>query len=531
MITGAGETSLLGNNTFTGAVSVLQGSLQVGHNNALGAVSGSTAVRSGAAIIFNAAGLVVAENIALAPGAQISSVTGANQITGTLTLLGPGLSVASCTSTLDLAGVVSGAGSLGKIGAADLTFSGLAANTFTGGFVLNEGVARLQKTAGVVALPGPVWIGDGIGPDELRLINANQIADAATLIIASGGTFNCNNLSETIAALQMTEGTVSTGTGTLTLDGTLTTFAAANTATINGNLAVKAPASTSRIWTIADGTATDDLTVNAVVSSSPSTVSLELSGSGRPRFTAANTISNVIISNGTAIFTGTNASTRITLNGGTLGGTGTVSDIASNSVGGTVSPGTGAGILSAATKVVWNSQVVFTVELSSAATYDRLNAAGPITLGNATLNLSLGFTPAVGQTFLILRNTGSGSIAGQFTGLPEGAFLAISPAHIFQITYAGGDGNDIVLTRVAGIAPQFSSLTIIPGTGQNLGLEVVTFKGVGMPGLDYQLETSEDLVNWLTESTQSASLTTGALQFVFTQTPGIPQMFFRLRLP
>ena len=189
---------------------------------------------------------------------------------------------------------------------------------------MNEGLARLQKTAGIVALPGPVWVGDGVGTDELRLINANQIADTATVAVFKGATFNLNNLSETIAALEMTEGTVSTGTGTLTLDGTLKTFASANTATITGKLAVKAPAAGTRTWTIADGTATDDLTMSAVVSATPSDVTLTMSGSGRTRFTAANTIGNIIVSKGTTIFTGTNAGTSITLNGGTLGGTGKI---------------------------------------------------------------------------------------------------------------------------------------------------------------------------------------------------------------
>ena len=52
-----------------------------------------------------------------------------------------------------------------------------------------------------------------------------------------------------------------------------------------------------------------------------------------------------------------------------------------------------------------------------------------------------------GETFTIITNDGRDAIGGTFSGLPEGASLAINGL-TFQISYVGGTGNDVVLTVV-----------------------------------------------------------------------------------
>ena len=52
----------------------------------------------------------------------------------------------------------------------------------------------------------------------------------------------------------------------------------------------------------------------------------------------------------------------------------------------------------------------------------------------------------VGNTFTILTNDGLDPIRGEFAGLPEGTFFFRGKLK-FQITYKGGDGNDVVLTH------------------------------------------------------------------------------------
>jgi autotransporter-associated beta strand protein len=129
------------------------------------------------------------------------------------------------------------------------------------------------------------------------------------------------------------------------------------------------------------------------------------------------------------------------LPGATLDGIGTVG-IVSN-LGGTVK-----GSLYAR-QLVMNSAASNGVTLSGTSAvsqYDQLHVSEGLTLGGGTLTLTLGFVPAVGQTFTILNNTSSSPIGDQFAC---GRSINVSyngVTYAFAINYAGGDGNDIVLT-------------------------------------------------------------------------------------
>jgi hypothetical protein len=64
-----------------------------------------------------------------------------------------------------------------------------------------------------------------------------------------------------------------------------------------------------------------------------------------------------------------------------------------------------------------------------------------------------------GNTFTIVSNDSTDAITGTFNGLPESAVfsvprVAMSPL-TFQITYKGGDGNDVVLTALNPTNPTF----------------------------------------------------------------------------
>jgi hypothetical protein len=75
-------------------------------------------------------------------------------------------------------------------------------------------------------------------------------------------------------------------------------------------------------------------------------------------------------------------------------------------------------------------------------------AGGSVSLAGA-LSVSVVGTPPVGSAFTLLDDGNSGNaIAGSFAGLPEGATFVVN-GMTFQITYQGGDGNDVVITRVS----------------------------------------------------------------------------------
>jgi len=130
---------------------------------------------------------------------------------------------------------------------------------------------------------------------------------------------------------------------------------------------------------------------------------------------------------------------------GTLSGTGTVGPITTTN--GTISPGdspTVTGILSAEGNVTLDAGSTFNVALngSTAGTvYDQLNATGSVNLGGSTLTGSLGFTPAAGETFTIIKSTAP--IVGTFAG------LTLSPA-----------GSDTIRATSDQLTPATSQITV-----------------------------------------------------------------------
>ncbi len=84
--------------------------------------------------------------------------------------------------------------------------------------------------------------------------------------------------------------------------------------------------------------------------------------------------------------------------------------------------------------------------------YWQLNIAGNIDLTGVSLNLTGSPTLMGGEAFTIVNNGGSEPIVGEFDGLPEGAVISnfLGSELEANITYQGGDGNDVVLTVEGG---------------------------------------------------------------------------------
>jgi Ca2+-binding RTX toxin-like protein len=100
----------------------------------------------------------------------------------------------------------------------------------------------------------------------------------------------------------------------------------------------------------------------------------------------------------------------------------------------------------------------------------RVTGAGrTVSLGNAMLDVDLGFTPQPNTEFVIVDLVDAGSaISGTFAGLPEGAF-ALFDGELFTITYQGGDGNDVALLNGVDVIVE------VDGDG-NLAIRDVTGK-------------------------------------------------------
>ncbi len=142
-------------------------------------------------------------------------------------------------------------------------------------------------------------------------------------------------------------------------------------------------------------------------------------------------------------------------NPGILRGTGTVG--ATNILSGAVNPGTltsPRGILNINDSLNFTSNGNYICKIGGttpgANGHDQLNVIGTVSLNNARLLLPPfgGYRPAIGDSFVILRNDGNDPVNGTFQETPENSVIAISRNLAFRITYRGGDGNDIVVTRV-----------------------------------------------------------------------------------
>ncbi|HXU77341.1 MAG TPA: hypothetical protein VN794_12285, partial [Methylomirabilota bacterium] len=90
---------------------------------------------------------------------------------------------------------------------------------------------------------------------------------------------------------------------------------------------------------------------------------------------------------------------------------------------------------------------VFLGGTNAGVTHDQLQCGAAVNLGSAHLVISRdpNFLPAIGSSFTILSKTGAGAVTGTFAGLPQGASTNVGGI-FFQVSYAGGDGNDVTLT-------------------------------------------------------------------------------------
>ncbi len=503
---GAGTLQLsgAGANTYSGTTNVNAGVLNIRKASALGNFGGgaanATTVANGAVlqlqggVIFNAEALTLngagsgatgalrnisgnntwPGNIALAAASTIGSDANTLTVNGNIANGGFLLTVTGAGNTVfGGAGVLSGGGGLTKTGAGTLTLEGTAANTYSGPTTVN-GTLRLNKqTAGTTAVPGSLAINglNAILPAVVTLLIDNQIANASSISINAFGTLALNNRNETVGALTMFGGDITTGTGLLTLNGNITATSASTTgpAEISGNLSL---GGVNRTFTINDGTNNIDMLISAVISSGPETspgfpAGLLKSGPGTLHLTGNNTYPRTDINAGRLIVDGNQAS-GLGLNrgtfvnsGATLSGVGTLQPLSVNS-GGTVNPGSGGiglltsqGNLSLAAGSVFAAQVIPIFN----APPDRLAVVGTVNINGATLQVQPTFLPSTtpGATFRIIENDGTDAVVGTFLNLPENATFAVQAVgvlngqvvfqnQIYRINYNSGTGNDVVLT-------------------------------------------------------------------------------------
>jgi hypothetical protein len=109
---------------------------------------------------------------------------------------------------------------------------------------------------------------------------------------------------------------------------------------------------------------------------------------------------------------------------------------------------------------VYRPQVVFPAP-GDPPTTNVLTTYYSAGLGGARLEVSIEGSAAVGQSVTILVNHADIPVNGTFSELPEGAVFLAGNGQTFRISYSGGDGNDVVITRVL-VPLEVSGITAYP---------------------------------------------------------------------
>ena len=157
------------------------------------------------------------------------------------------------------------------------------------------------------------------------------------------------------------------------------------------------------------------------------------------------------------------------LAGAKLGGNGTTGSVFVAS-GGTIEAGASPGLLTTGSLAL-ASGAFFEAEIDGTGpgiSYDQVAVKGTVSLGNATLVLDIGFDPAIGDNFTLIDNDGQDLVSGVFAGLAEGAQF-IADQRAYEITYKGGDGNDVVVTAIQAVIIGTPNPDLINGTNTVFG--------------------------------------------------------------
>ena len=490
--TNRGELVLTASNIFSGDVEIKGGTVVVSHGSALGGTNGITRLGLGTIVLHEVGVPEVLEVTGSGTTLTVDSFGGSWN--GSV-ILNDDLTVNVPTNrSVSITGQISGPAGWTKFGPGNLVFRTTYTHTYTGAGDVRQGDLVLENVFSQTVVPGPLIIGDGNGganADRVRMLFGHGIGDTSAVTINSSGQLVMSGHDDTVGSLAGS-GDVSLGDGILTVGGNNSSTLFSGVISGTGNL-------------VKTGTAT-------------------------LRLTGANTYSGVTSNlNGTLLVDGSLSSTAVQVRpGSVLGGAGQVQAI-SVFVNGTIRPGASPGNLSASTVLFPLGTLDIELNgLAAGAEYDQLTSSGTVTLGGA-LQVSLGFTPSSGDSFTILNKTSAGAITGTFNGLAEGATFVVG-GFPFQITYTGGTGNDVVLTRVPVPAATIDSIAAVTS-------ERMQILGQGLPFVTYILEATPHLnapIPWAPIATNTANAL-GIYEFIDAYADGgmtlHPTRFYRVQSP
>jgi hypothetical protein len=357
------------------------------------------------------------------------------------------------------------------------------------GGIYNTGV--VQQTGGTVTVTNEVTVGSrNVLSNGTYNISGGSLSANIIRVAAGGtGTMNVSGNAAVNATQAFMVGTndaaIGTGTGTQT----------GGTVHSGGWVSIGTDAAATGTYTLSGGSLIADGDFN-VSDNGGSAGTLNLSGSGIAQGNAvflgkqANTTAIVMQTGGTMKVGGgnlniaTNATAVGTYNlqdgvldlqnhnisigpgtgafnmtGGTLKNANTIA-FALNQTGGTLAPGASPGTTTIQGSYTLGAAGILDIDLNgpnAGTDFDQvIMTTGTLSLAGNLL-AHVGFTPALGSQFEIIDNQGANPVLGQFANAPGGIYSV--GAIQFSVNYAGGDGNDVVLTTTAVPEPSILCLS------------------------------------------------------------------------
>lgn len=440
----AGTWTLSGANTYSGTTTINAGTLLLGNANALGnggstigSANGGTTVTAGATLDLNGQ-QGINERITV-NGNGVGGVGGlVNNSATAASIAGGVVSSISTTaggthSTVPVV-TITGTGS----GATATATLGVTAASFT----INGGTT-VYSAAPTVAISG----GGGSGAAATAVLSGGTSGTVTGITIT---TANAGTGFTTAPTITFSGGTITTAGTNPTGTGNATNFiVSAITVTNPGSGYTSAPSVTfgSGTGTTATANLSTVILGAATTIGGSGDITIDSNLSGNFALTKAGA--------GTLTINGTSSNTSATtINAGTLRGEGS---FAGNLVinGGTHAPGNSPGIATTSGNYTLAAAATLQIEIngtSPGTQHDQVSVGGTVTLAGA-LDLAAAPALAANSTFTIINNTGAGAVSGTFASKPQNAEF-YEDGQWWRISYTGGTGNDVVLTRITPTAWQ-----------------------------------------------------------------------------
>lgn len=339
----SGTLTLTGANASSGTLTIAAGTVNIGGGTSTGAWSGS--INNSGSLVFNRStdstfsGAIGGAGSVTKMGGSTLSLTGDSTGTGLLTVSAGTLSIgaggtlgtiasdaaASAGATLRFnrsdnstyGGVVSGDGTLAKIGAGRISFTGM--HTFTGSILVNEGTVSLGNGGTSGSIATDVSVGSAAGLQFNR-------SDAVTFNKVISGSGNVTKFADNTLVLTGN----STNTGTFTVSsGTLSLGEGGTSGMWSGNISAQGALVFNRSdnvtcsGVISGGGPLTKLGANTLILTGENTFSNSLTvsaGTLQIGDGTSGSISGGIVDNGSVVFMRSNT----VINPGNLSGTGSV---------------------------------------------------------------------------------------------------------------------------------------------------------------------------------------------------------------